>query len=208
MISFLKRTGLIFLLISLLACNKKNTSTTPPLNENDKIKIEKFASELTSSLEAKQYDVIRKSWNNQLFYNSLGKLSDIEKNFYRHQIDDAFGGIIKSGHIDLINDLKYNNGSVSSSSVNFTQNWGEINYILKFDQKLTFIKYKAIIHEGNVYLVDCFMDHLDDWQSNITKDVLNLLVPKRQQTKEREKALKGLMRAEKYFEENNVRVLF
>lgn len=196
MYTSLKTFGLLALLFCMFSCSSSPSNDYPDLSEEDKIKIEEFSLELTNSLKERRYDVMRNSWSNALFYKSLGQLSKIQTNYYRHQIDNVFGGLIKSGHLDLINTLKYSNGSVSSYSVNFTENWGEINYVLKFDKNLKFVKYKAVVHEGKVRLVDCFDDFMDDWQSNILKNILEVLVPKRQQTKEREQAIRAIMQVE------------
>lgn len=165
-----------FLLIFLvIGCTENQESPKARLSKSEKEKILEFSQKLQSSINEYDYTLIRNAWSNPLFVKEVGNLTSTQKTVFDYFWKEEWANLILNNNIDIINLLKYNNGTIKISKLEDLNSHYFINFSLLFNSfYVDFIRYKVEIENDEPKLSDFYSFKTDKWMSQRLRELMNL----------------------------------
>jgi hypothetical protein len=191
-------TILILLLVCFSCKNENEKKIINVLGNSDKDLIKTFANNLYISINNYEYELIRSSWDNELFRKRVNKLTKTEQTVFDYYFDKEFATVILNENIDLVNKLKFNTGKLFFSKITYYPTHAEIIYSLRFAKNVDFWKYRVELINNIPKLTDYYSFRDEIWQSQNIINIIRLNSRYTATTKERQQANRSLMESDKY----------
>lgn len=156
----------ILVCIWLIGCNSVNEQQAYILNDADKKAIELFSEKFIHSINDFDFEVIYKSWNNDLFKRRVySNITKTQKSVFDHYFEKQIKAIIKTGNLDILHRVRANGGKVHLMRVDHFESFSEILILRTFDGYFDLFKYRAEIANKAPVLTDFFSLTENLWYS-------------------------------------------
>lgn len=193
----MSRILFFLILISLSACSRElQKPSKTPLSPEQTKQLSDFASKMAESINHYEYAVVRNAWDKEAFKNRVDGLSKTEQTVFDHYYEKELSEVTMDVNIDLINKLKFNNGSIILTKLELVENHAEATFSMLYDFGVDFWKYRIELRGNKAILSDFYSFRDELWQSENMKNIIRLNSKYTATSKERQAANISLNNAE------------